>query len=711
MGSAGQFPVNRPLLRECTQAEAETYSECLCDSNSLIGQLCPALRLCLAAEVATGLLCDRWVGGWVGGWVGQTRIWRCLKICLLGSSDAGLEGCLFASFRRTNMRLATVAAAAVVVVAPVCPCTSLERGLQLATYLDTPPTVLLYHLSTLFLPGSQPAPPDTPEHASALLLFLAAALKQAEQECDIPLKHQQESAWALNPTMDVLKTLIDFTACPEPLGALQQLYGQLSSVLAASGSTVANLGEPGATENPVLRALSIGFQLAQPPAASPQQFECHMQQQELAQQQNQRQAEQQPDCHRQQQEPAEQQQQEPAEQQQGQQPVHAAAGSSSSNSSSSTSSAAASSPAPTAGDVYARLLHMFAAEHHGAPAAAAAAPALDGTTTQQQQQQQQQQAAAVAEVVKDIITLMDSFLNELVSAQQQVPEQPPCTSPADSAAAPANAADAAIVAPDNASTDAAQGVASTGSAETVNACAAGTLGRDSDPTSSSSSSSSGIDDDVFDNPTASLSSIKRARSLAALITTVTGSLAFKLLLETLRQVFGEWPTQGSGPQGSAAGLQAASPQGSAAEAPAGDLAAGPEGSGAQADAAEGLPAPEGASVQLWLQQCGVVQAALLVTEIQALYDTVVTALLAASEKWQWVQQQQQQQQQEQQQQQPEGNEQQEQQEQLQPDHNQQLPEQAEAPIEGPRAQCTCPVCTSSCTIKANTKQVITQKVS
>jgi hypothetical protein len=32
------------------------------DEHSLIGQLCPGLRLCLAAEVATGLMCDRLVG-------------------------------------------------------------------------------------------------------------------------------------------------------------------------------------------------------------------------------------------------------------------------------------------------------------------------------------------------------------------------------------------------------------------------------------------------------------------------------------------------------------------------------------------------------------------------------------------------------------------------------------------------------------------------
>jgi len=40
-----------------------TQEHRLSDSSSLIGQLCPALRLCLAAEVATGLLCDRWVVG------------------------------------------------------------------------------------------------------------------------------------------------------------------------------------------------------------------------------------------------------------------------------------------------------------------------------------------------------------------------------------------------------------------------------------------------------------------------------------------------------------------------------------------------------------------------------------------------------------------------------------------------------------------------
>jgi hypothetical protein len=36
---------------------------CLAGQHSLIGQLCPGLRLCLAAEVATGLMCDGCVGG------------------------------------------------------------------------------------------------------------------------------------------------------------------------------------------------------------------------------------------------------------------------------------------------------------------------------------------------------------------------------------------------------------------------------------------------------------------------------------------------------------------------------------------------------------------------------------------------------------------------------------------------------------------------
>jgi len=45
-------------------AEQQWSSRNLWGPSSLIGQLCPALRLCLAAEVATGLLCDRWVGGW-----------------------------------------------------------------------------------------------------------------------------------------------------------------------------------------------------------------------------------------------------------------------------------------------------------------------------------------------------------------------------------------------------------------------------------------------------------------------------------------------------------------------------------------------------------------------------------------------------------------------------------------------------------------------
>jgi hypothetical protein len=75
-----------------------------------------------------------------------------------------------------------------------------------------------------------PPPPDTPAHASALLLFLAAALKQAEQECEPPFKHCQDSVWALNPTLEGLKTLVDFYACPNPSEGLLQLYHMLMQV-------------------------------------------------------------------------------------------------------------------------------------------------------------------------------------------------------------------------------------------------------------------------------------------------------------------------------------------------------------------------------------------------------------------------------------------------------------------------------------------------
>jgi hypothetical protein len=41
------------------------------NERSLIGQLCPGLRLCLAAEVATGLMCDR---------CGGSRLWGAVDV-------------------------------------------------------------------------------------------------------------------------------------------------------------------------------------------------------------------------------------------------------------------------------------------------------------------------------------------------------------------------------------------------------------------------------------------------------------------------------------------------------------------------------------------------------------------------------------------------------------------------------------------------------
>jgi hypothetical protein len=70
---------------------------------------------------------------------------------------------------------------------------------------------------------SQPLPPDTPEHASALLLFLAAALRQVEQECQPPSCRPSASSWQLNPSLSNCKSLLDFYACPR----VQDLLGQL----------------------------------------------------------------------------------------------------------------------------------------------------------------------------------------------------------------------------------------------------------------------------------------------------------------------------------------------------------------------------------------------------------------------------------------------------------------------------------------------------
>jgi hypothetical protein len=71
LGQHGVFPshLNLPADAHHHQHDRQepTLSDLLSDSSSLIGQLAPGLRLCLAAEVATGLLCDRWgLARWSG---------------------------------------------------------------------------------------------------------------------------------------------------------------------------------------------------------------------------------------------------------------------------------------------------------------------------------------------------------------------------------------------------------------------------------------------------------------------------------------------------------------------------------------------------------------------------------------------------------------------------------------------------------------------
>lgn len=55
----GQFMHARSQTRESACAQ---WPLALSSADSLIGNLAPQVRLCLAAEVATGLLCSRWVG-------------------------------------------------------------------------------------------------------------------------------------------------------------------------------------------------------------------------------------------------------------------------------------------------------------------------------------------------------------------------------------------------------------------------------------------------------------------------------------------------------------------------------------------------------------------------------------------------------------------------------------------------------------------------
>jgi hypothetical protein len=57
MGELGSW---HKTAREPEHAEnIRTFHTALYNEASLIGQLCPGLRLCLAADVATGLMCDR----------------------------------------------------------------------------------------------------------------------------------------------------------------------------------------------------------------------------------------------------------------------------------------------------------------------------------------------------------------------------------------------------------------------------------------------------------------------------------------------------------------------------------------------------------------------------------------------------------------------------------------------------------------------------
>jgi hypothetical protein len=58
----GQYQHEHYSVAEATEG---LDSHVLYGKESLIGQLAPGLRLCLAAEVATGLLCDRWGFCWL----------------------------------------------------------------------------------------------------------------------------------------------------------------------------------------------------------------------------------------------------------------------------------------------------------------------------------------------------------------------------------------------------------------------------------------------------------------------------------------------------------------------------------------------------------------------------------------------------------------------------------------------------------------------
>jgi len=478
--------------------------------------------------------------------------------------------------------------------------------------LSTSVSALLLYICPAPGPHSQPAPPDTPEHASALLLFLAAALKQAEQECARAAAWPKTALWAANPDLNHLRDLIDFYTAADPMEVLKAAFnhgpvfadspasssyssdasGGTGSSTAAEGATPAATAAVAEVPSVVCTAFVIaGGLITAPEETFSLLHKCFSM------------------------DAAAKQQQQQQEEDQKQEELSAAFNHISNSSNSSSSSSVQANHNGCAADAAADTKAAFpcvAFESPAAPApdgaAAAAAAGIGQHSLQQpgdhkqQQQEQQQQGQQFPD---------QEGLQQQQQQQQQQQE------------------------------DVVKVFVSLMIAQVDTAL---------DLVINSSSSSRQVDSSQLQQAaevaaaTASHSSIVQ---LAFLLSVVVGGLALKMLYEVFIQEQGlqdflqALSMQGPGPQGSAAGSQAAR-QGSAAEAPAGDdLAAGPEGSGAQADAAEGLPSPEGAPVQLWLQQCGVVQAALLVTEIQALHDSVLTALLGAQLGWSgYVEQQQ-----------------------------------------------------------------------
>ena len=111
-----------------------------------------------------------------------------------------------------------------------------KNELAMALYCNVTHLLRLVLLCVHTAPRSQPSPPDTPEHASALLLFLAAALRRVEQEC-----HPEPDFFLqwLPDDQDLAaeRHLLDLCLCLDPQQSLQLLLQQAVAAAQVADTT------------------------------------------------------------------------------------------------------------------------------------------------------------------------------------------------------------------------------------------------------------------------------------------------------------------------------------------------------------------------------------------------------------------------------------------------------------------------------------------